>query len=598
MFTKIFVVAVAIGFLVIPASGNTIFKEKEQVEEIINLPNSFDLRDYNGENYVTSVKDQTGGTCWAHGTMSAVEGNLVMTGNFQGTEEPNLAEYHLDWWNGFNRHNNDDDPSGPGLTVHNGGDYLVSSAYFTRGEGAVYSSLANDNSEADDVWYNSPPKRFDYTYDLYYPKDIEWYVAGNDLENIDVIKEKLMTEGVIGTCMCYSGQFIEEGYIHYQPADSTYPPNHAIAIVGWDDDKVTQAPEPGAWLCKNSWGSGWGLNGYFWISYYDKHAGQNPEMGAVSFQDVELLKYDNIYYHDYHGWRDTLDGVHEAFNAFTAENQERIDAVSFYTSVNNEEYEIKIYDDYSNGELLNEIYSKTGFIEYIGYHTIELDETIGFPEGDDFYVYVNLLNGGQPFDRTSEIEVLLGAYTTGVTVYSDSNPGESFYRSEEEWIDFYTYDFADNRHDNTANFCIKVLTNQWIPDGPDLYCNGDIRLSNVKALSIIDTEFMLKNIGKENSELNWEITEWPEWGMWTIKPKSGTNLRPAYGALDVQVKFLIPNQKDSVFTGHIKIENKDNPDDVEIIDVVITTAKAKPMPVIFSSIYERLSSKLPFLFNN
>ena len=36
--------------------------------------------------------------------------------------------------------------------------------------------------------------------------------------------------------------------------------NHAIILCGWDDAK-------GAWLLKNSWGTGWGEDGFMWISY-------------------------------------------------------------------------------------------------------------------------------------------------------------------------------------------------------------------------------------------------------------------------------------------------------------------------------------------
>ena len=35
----------------------------------------------------------------------------------------------------------------------------------------------------------------------------------------------------------------------------------------------TQPEGNGAWLCMNSWGTGFGDGGYFWVSYYDSNVG-------------------------------------------------------------------------------------------------------------------------------------------------------------------------------------------------------------------------------------------------------------------------------------------------------------------------------------
>ncbi|MBN1339090.1 MAG: T9SS type A sorting domain-containing protein [Bacteroidales bacterium] len=442
-------------------SGN--FCIKAFTGDAPSMPSSFDLRNYNGKNYVSSVKSQTSGTCWTHGVMAAIEGNLIMLDHWVDTlddVEPNLAEYHLDWWNGFNRYYNQDlNPpfnNGQGLEEHLGGDYRVASAYIVRGEGAVYSPDANDNTEYDDVWFDNPPVRFDTSFSLYYPRDIEWYVSGPNLENIDLIKGKIMSEGVMGTCMCYSNQFINGEYEHYQPPTSSQDPNHAIAIIGWDDDRVTQAPQPGAWLCKNSWGSGWGNGGYFWISYYDKHSTQHPEMGAISFRNSEPWQYDNVYYHDYHGWRDTKADVTEAFNAFTMSGDETVKAVSFFTAADNVDFTVTLYDDFDGTNLSGELTTESGSIQYTGFHTIDLANPIEFTAGDDFYIYLELSHGGHPYDRTSEVPVLLGSDYRAI-VPSAANPEESYYYDGKGWLDFYYYNDPSG-YQNTGNFCIKALT--------------------------------------------------------------------------------------------------------------------------------------------
>jgi len=409
-------------------------------------PSSFDLRDISGDSLVTRVKSQNGGTCWAFGAYGSVESNLLFTNLWTAagdTGEPNLAEYHLDWWNGFNDFfNADDSPPSGGVEVHWGGNYHMTSAYLTRGEGAV--------RDIDGQSFNVPPDRFNPDYRYYYVRDIEWYTAGENLENINLIKEKVMSQGAIATCLAYDEQFMSGMYVHYQPPYDSTPLNHAVAIVGWDDAKVTQAPQPGAWLCKNSWGSSWGLEGYFWISYYDKYCCQQPDLGATSFYNVVPSDWDRFYYHDYHGWVNTMESVSEAFNAFTASEEGLLKAVNFATAGHDVDFVVRIFDRFEAGTLMDELSSASGHIDYKGFHTIDLETMVDLKAGDDFYIYLMLSQGGHAYDCTDRSpRAIVGGSYRG-PVISAAEPGQSYYWMDTAWYDLYELD-------NSANYCIKGL---------------------------------------------------------------------------------------------------------------------------------------------
>ncbi|HOP26506.1 MAG TPA: lectin like domain-containing protein [Candidatus Sabulitectum sp.] len=417
---------------------------------MLQLPPSFDLRDVGGENYVTSVKSQQGGTCWTHGTMASIESNMLITGEWEDqgeTGEPALAEYHLDWWNGFNDwYNADMDPpyGSGGLTPHQGGDYLVATAYLSRGDGAV--------REIDGQSYGVAPSLYSPDFHVYYPMEVQWHIGGDDLASLDRIKEAVMNTGALATCY-YSSSTYMQNYIHYQPSSAPELPNHSVAIIGWDDDKVTQAPEPGAWICKNSWGESWGFDGFFYISYWDKWCGREPFMGAVSFTDARMIDYEAFYYHDYHGWRDTFESPQMVMNSFEATGDHYITAVSFFTAADSVDYTASMYGSFQGGSPSDLLSVETGTALFRGFHTIELSQPFQAAQGDSIHFVMEFSHGGYPYDRTADVPVLLGA-AMRVIVESAASQGESWY-NDGSWHDLYFW--SENPYPGTGNFCLKLL---------------------------------------------------------------------------------------------------------------------------------------------
>jgi hypothetical protein len=108
------------------------------------------------------------------------------------------------------------------------------------------------------------------------------------------------------------------------------------------------------------------------------------------------------------------------------------------------------------------------------------------------------------------------------------------------------------------------------PPAPDLTCIGSLGWTDIAPGSTVTGSFTVKNIGEQGSNLNWEVSEWPDWGTWTFSPSNGNNL-PKDGTTIVQVTVVAPDQGDQQFSGEVKVVNADDSNDYEIIPVSLAT---------------------------
>lgn len=77
----------------------------------------------------------------------------------------------------------------------------------------------------------------------------------------DLIKQAIYTYGAVQVGIKVDHWFqLYNGGVFNRCKSKVNWTNHAVVLCGWDDAK-------GAWLLKNSWGTGWGEDGFMWITY-------------------------------------------------------------------------------------------------------------------------------------------------------------------------------------------------------------------------------------------------------------------------------------------------------------------------------------------
>jgi hypothetical protein len=164
-----------------------------------------------------------------------------------------------------------------------------------------------------------------------------------------LMKQAIYKYGPMVSAFYYADQYIYSGYVYYNP-HWFFGTNHEILIVGWDDSKAwPDGSGQGAWIVKNSWGTGWGLSGYFYICYGSAGVGDD----SLSYSGVRpFVAKENFYAEDLGGWLTnvgwTVGGVHKTTgygaNVFKATvTGEKLTAVEIFAPFFNMPYTIKIW---------------------------------------------------------------------------------------------------------------------------------------------------------------------------------------------------------------------------------------------------------------
>jgi autotransporter-associated beta strand protein len=224
--------------------------------------------------------------------------------------------------------------------------------------------------------------------------------------------------------------------------------NHAVSLVGWDDDYVFNnftdngAPLKGAWLMRNSWGTIAGDNGYYYISYKST----DLENGSLFIPELDSARYTTL------ATLSPLGGLLNYTKMFsinggapfgvasrlTAKGSQFVKAVGAYVPNDNMSYTVSIRLKGTTPTDGKEVYTQSGtfgqdgLAAYKGYRTIDLNKFVYVPDQGEYVASVTLKDASGTVIAIP-LSFNNGGNVTGLTI----QPGYNYFYDPDagSWLD-------------------------------------------------------------------------------------------------------------------------------------------------------------------
>ncbi len=376
-----------------------------------NLNSRYSLKDIIPTNLAIKNQQQTN-SCWTFASLSSLETNLALSNYRSGIDTSKVydfSERHMEYATSKTFANNVENPIGYNRNVGSGGNWWTAEPYFINGTGAISESEMpfENNENTINISEIQNKTVSSQVYDTMYFENYEYADDERKSEIMNKIKQHIKNYGSVFACIhgnssnsslftCYNN----DTGAKYCSNSISHAPDHAVSIIGWDDNySINNFPENakptsnGAWIIRNSWGDLVGDNGLMYVSYEDDNVSDNL-YGIIKASDS--VDYDNIYqYNEYYPSNAISYSKSEIMlgNIFEkSTSTEYLTQVSLHAA---EKYTCRVYVNPNGSSFAKadmELVSlKAGESETVdsGYHTLEFLKPIALT-GNKFAVVIEI----------------------------------------------------------------------------------------------------------------------------------------------------------------------------------------------------------------